>query len=393
MEIKYVDTSTLVFPINGENINLVNDLPVGVYRIEVDEGIMLAKEKNVVLPEKVFGLVKERSAIILNTFNKRKNKTTGVLLSGLKGTGKTLLANQICKDSNLPIIKISSLKKINTVIDFLKTLTTPYILFIDEFEKKILLNSNSRGDFDDKIDYEHMANFLSFLDGEDFNQKLVLLTINDLNKMPQALLERPSRIFYHYNYGGLLEQEINEVIKYYMRKNYTEKNKDEKIAEIMKEVAFASDFNLMTFDMLYAILEEVCRYPSDSLDSIIQRLNVGLAESSVYCKVFLSLDGVLVDIQLNRYIDMKDFDISAYNHTFKYLEEVYDVRFNLKMDDFLYKQKDGLHFKFPLGGTINKQHAHGLSQTIKKNMPENETQFNQLEIVIRPMVSNGLRRS
>ena len=393
MEIKYVDTSTLVFPINGENINLVNDLPVGVYRIEVDEGIMLAKEKNVVLPEKVFGLVKERSAIILNTFNKRKNKTTGVLLSGLKGTGKTLLANQICKDSNLPIIKISSLKKINTVIDFLKTLTTPYILFIDEFEKKILLNSNSRGDFDDKIDYEHMANFLSFLDGEDFNQKLVLLTINDINKMPQALLERPSRIFYHYNYGGLLEQEISEVINYYMEKNYKEKNKDEKIAEIMKEVAFASDFNLMTFDMLYAILEEVCRYPAHSLDSIIQRLNVGLAENSVYCKTFLSINGVLVDIQLNRFIDMKDFEISAYGHTFKYLDETYDLRFSLKMDDFLYKQKDGLHFKFPLGASITPQHSSGFSDSLKKSESGNETTFKQVEIVIRPMVSNGLRRS
>ncbi len=387
MELKFVDTSNSVYPINGENIALVNELPTGVFSLHYDEksGISLIKEHDIVLPDKIFGLVKERADIILNTYRSRKDKTTGVLLSGLKGTGKTLLANYICKESKLPIIKLNTLQSISIVIPFLKSLINPYVLFIDEFEKKIVVDKSARGDFNDRINYDYISTLLTFLDGDDFNQKLVLLTINNVYKMPQELLERPSRIFYHYNYGGLADSEIDEVISDYINNNYKNSDKDTKLIEIKKEISFASDFGLMTFDMLYALLEETCRYPKDTISGILNRLNVGLAENNISCKIYLSVNGILYDTKLYRSIDMKDFELQIYSVSLKINNADYEARITVNDHDFLYKEKNKLYFKFSESSKFWK------TDNGKKSL-ENSINPENIFVVIEPILSAGLRR-
>ena len=45
---------------------------------------------------------------ILSYFKRTNKQTTGVLLNGLKGSGKTVMAKLIARNSNLPIIIVSS---------------------------------------------------------------------------------------------------------------------------------------------------------------------------------------------------------------------------------------------------------------------------------------------
>src|SRR5690606_34988668 len=64
-------------------------------------------QKEFTLPAKIYGNVQELSKRYLNTF-KKGNKNLGILLKGIKGSGKSLLAKAICINSNLPVIIISA---------------------------------------------------------------------------------------------------------------------------------------------------------------------------------------------------------------------------------------------------------------------------------------------
>jgi SpoVK/Ycf46/Vps4 family AAA+-type ATPase len=60
----------------------------------------------------------------------------GVLLSGPKGTGKTVEAKSICVKSNMPIILLTEAFNDCNFLEFFESIKTPSIIFIDEFEKR-----------------------------------------------------------------------------------------------------------------------------------------------------------------------------------------------------------------------------------------------------------------
>src|SRR3990167_7314281 len=114
-------------------------LPKGLYEVQFnpDYGYFLTPRKNKPMPEKLYGSIKSRAKRIINTYNDRIAKLgvgTGVLLSGEKGSGKTLLAQGICHQSPLPTLVVGIPF---TDPAFLNLLTAggPKIVFFDEFEK------------------------------------------------------------------------------------------------------------------------------------------------------------------------------------------------------------------------------------------------------------------
>lgn len=88
------------------------DLTPGmVYNIKVDSYtrvVSLEETTPFSMPSKVYCTSRDKRFIdkVINSYKLSENGFTGVMLSGIKGSGKTIMAKSIANESNLPIINI-----------------------------------------------------------------------------------------------------------------------------------------------------------------------------------------------------------------------------------------------------------------------------------------------
>lgn len=216
-------------------------LPVFNYILQKDPfgGLYLEKIDSFPKPGKLYGDVVKHTDRILKTFLSRKG-STGVMLSGEKGSGKTLLAKNIvinaAQQHNIPTIVINSAWAGDTFSKFLQDIHHPCIVMFDEFEKV--------------YDREAQQHILTLLDGSFPSQKLFILTTNDKWRIDEHMRNRPGRIFYMIDFDGLTADFIRE---------YCEDNLDNK-EHIQSIVTMSGFFNKFNFDMLKALVEEMNRY-------------------------------------------------------------------------------------------------------------------------------------
>lgn len=163
------------------------------------------------VPVHVYGEVQQRSEKVLSKFqrsvdsDKTVGRTSGALITGMKGTGKTMLANfissSVVNEMNLPVIVINSQFSSQNLSDFVKGLGPCCILF-DEFGKFY----SSRDD----ADGASQGGLLSLFDGSDGTPRLILCTENSISRINDFILDRPGRLTYHFEYRKLSDSVIEE---------------------------------------------------------------------------------------------------------------------------------------------------------------------------------------
>ena len=195
------------------------------------------------------------------------------MLVGEKGSGKTLLAREVCIRSQLPVILICSSYTGDDFNSFMASITQPAIILLDEFEKVY-----------DKGDQEKI---LTLLDGTFQSEKLFLFTSNSKYDIDPNLKNRPGRIFYLIDFCGVNEEFIRE----YCMDNLTDKGKINDIVNV------SSKFEPFNFDMLAAFVEEINRY-GELPDDIIPVLNAKpeYVGRSYYKIVNLKMAGVSIPV-------------------------------------------------------------------------------------------------
>jgi hypothetical protein len=119
------------------DFRLENTLENKNYSFEVGAfGRMFLREHSTFsIPSPLYDVDKNFRDIVIKSF-KENEGNTGVLLSGEKGSGKTVCAKLLAQEVGIPVIIIN--KPIDKSIDFasfLKNIKQDFILFIDEFEK------------------------------------------------------------------------------------------------------------------------------------------------------------------------------------------------------------------------------------------------------------------
>lgn len=260
-----------------EAMDLHEQLPVGNYTVKFDkmsERFYLEQIEGFEIKGKVYGDTRRQAQRILNTFQDRI-ASTGVMLTGEKGSGKTLLAKMLAvtaAEAQVPTIVINEPWCGEGFNAFMQMIEQPTVILFDEFEKVY-----------DKEDQEKM---LTLLDGVYPSKKLFILTCNDKWRIDNHMRNRPGRIFYSLDFKGLEQDFIIE----YCEDNLTNKTYIQGVCRV------AAMFDQFNFDMLKALIEEMNRYnesPSESMKMLNAKPEFG--GDSKY-KVSLQVKGLDIDV-------------------------------------------------------------------------------------------------
>ena len=228
-------------------------LPKGIYEVKLSlTGFYLSKiAESFTFDYKLYGLNQKFIDYVLKTY-KNTTGNLGVLLDGIKGTGKTVVAKELCNRLQLPVILVQSMgndtndkliKYLSTAIDF------DCIFFFDEYEKE----------------FKDSSDVLSFMDGtyNSIYRKIFLLTTNELN-VDSNLLGRPSRIRYKKSFGNLSEEVTRELLNDILE----DKTAIEKVIELTHSM------NIITIDLIKAIATEINIHGIESLPDIKETFNI-----------------------------------------------------------------------------------------------------------------------
>ena len=259
MALQFRREHTDFYPTDTENIHLSDHLPVGTYTAEFNPkaGFYYQAVDNLKLPPKLYGDTTDRTERIISTFLAR-DRSTGVLLYGEKGSGKSLLASNISTrlraDHDMSTVLVNTPFHGDSFNQFVQSASKPQCWIFDEFEKTY----NS----------EAQQGLLTLLDGMFPSHHLFILTINNKWRVDKCLTNRPGRIFYALEYGGLSVEFIKEYTLDTLRRQ-------EHTDSVLRVASFFKHFN---FDMLKALIEEMNRYEEDAYTAV-QMLNIKLEYS------------------------------------------------------------------------------------------------------------------
>ena len=227
-------------------------LPKGIYEVKLSmTGFYLSKiAESFTFDYKLYGLNQKFIDYVLKTYENTTGNL-GVLLDGIKGTGKTVTAKELCNHLQLPVILVQSMGDSNDkLIKYLSTtINFDCIFFFDEYEKE----------------FKNSSDVLSFMDGtyNSIYRKVFLLTTNELNVDPN-LLGRPSRIRYKKSFSNLPEEVTREILNDILE----DKTAIEKVIELTHSM------NIITIDLIKAIATEINIHGVEALPDIKETFNI-----------------------------------------------------------------------------------------------------------------------
>jgi hypothetical protein len=256
-QVKYLHLGSSVIPQDYDDENSLDYIKPNVYNLMFDEmnGFSLALSADKFkIPEKIYGPdINIKAEKVISTY-KDKPDGIGVLFTGDKGSGKTLTISAICNkmiEEGSPIIVINDCYKGTDFGDFIDKLGE-CVIVIDEFAKNY--NLKAQGEL------------LSLMDGLNKSKRMFLLSENEADTISTYFINRPSRIYYHFKYGKMLPEHIEDYLK--DRNIYPEM-----IEDIIGLSTQSLSFN---FDMLSNIADEHLRY-DEKLEDIIKILNIKIS--------------------------------------------------------------------------------------------------------------------
>lgn len=229
----------------GGGIDIVDSLPVGVYRLYYDQmkdefSLELWKKK-FTFEFKLYGIDMKFVNHVIATYKNQKAKSNiGILLNGEKGAGKTVTAKYLCNEFNLPVIICDTNYK--NIDLFISSIDQDCIFFFDEFEKNFQIIDR----YDEPCAGE---NLLSVMDGLNNSNKSHIFILTTNNKhINTNLLSRPSRVRYIKEYDSILDK--NTVVEY-LNDNLEYKEYFDDI------INFFSKMETITMAILKCVVDEV----------------------------------------------------------------------------------------------------------------------------------------
>lgn len=277
-----------MYRIFNDGIESFDQLPARSYRVGFSEqtGFYLTNADDVKNTEKVYGDLNAKADKVFNAY-KHSTRSIGVLMSGEKGIGKTMLARILCERANamgLPVIIISFAS--NGIAQFLGSITQPAMILFDEFEKMFSRKDGDAGD---------QPEMLSLLDGLYNSKWLFCFTCNHISQISDYMLGRPGRIHYHFRFQNPAKSEIEA----YLKDNIPEEKWDQIV-----EVVNYSNYARVNYDALRAIAFEFKM--GGNFRDFIGDLNIETLYTSCECSTFIEFNDGSVVVGRNCTTDLVD---------------------------------------------------------------------------------------
>lgn len=219
------------------------------------------------VPNKLYGDTEQKALRVWNDYV-YYDRTTGCLLTGDQGTGKTLLgeliSNIAIRERNMPVYMVNCKAEdkhdATILIEHINNLRE-CVIFMDEFGKM--------------IKYYAQDQFLTMLSDLKKTKKIFILTENSTYNINSYILNRPGRIKYHYDYTKI------------SRSILTDYCTDKKVSEdLLKGMIDKHDkTNVFSFDQLEAIVDEHRKYPNETLHDILEVLNAAVLRTTISYKI------------------------------------------------------------------------------------------------------------
>lgn len=262
------------FRIYDSSVQTYDELPVGTYRVQFSPmsgySLLRADDDMIVGEDKIYGSHVERLNRIARTYN-TVERSLGVLMSGDKGMGKSLmirlLSRKFAAEQGIPTIIVE--KSTPGLAEFLDTISESVVVF-DEFEKK----------FTKEGDENSQEQFLGLFDGMSAHKRMYIVTVNEVFKLNDFLLNRPGRFHYHIRFDYPTADEVRE----YMRDKLPAAS-DKQIEDV---VMFALRVKI-NYDHLRAIAFEMSM--GGEFADIIGDLNIKNFKSPIYRVTVKLADG------------------------------------------------------------------------------------------------------
>ena len=236
-------------------------LPIGIYNINLTRtGYHLDKYADkFIFPYKIYGLQEDFIDHVIKTYNNTEGNL-GIMLTGTKGSGKTITAKELANKLNLPIIIVKDMEDNNqSMIEFLSGIECDCVLFLDEFEKNFK---------------ESDSTILQIMDGV-YNskyRKVFLLTTNEMS-VNENMIGRPSRIRYVKRFENLDLKSVNEYL-----------NDVLEVPEARQDLLdFIDSLTISTIDILKTIVDEVNIHGIEGLRRAKSFFNVETSEYEYSC--------------------------------------------------------------------------------------------------------------
>lgn len=235
----------------GTDYNLVAGK---VYALKADrysDELYLEEDKDFEFPERYYLGEDDKHFInkVINTFKNTTKLTTGTLLSGMKGSGKTLMAKHIAVESGLPVIVVDNGVHADDIEGFFAKISEDVCVIFDEIDK-----------------YWNTRYLLGFLDGvKPSCKKLVLCTCNDEDEIDEYLNDRCSRIRYKKTFSCLTKEAVLGIL--------TDMLSDKEKAKAATEF-ICSAIKIISYDNIVIFGEEVKNNPEESYESILADMNI-----------------------------------------------------------------------------------------------------------------------
>ena len=218
------------------SVKVTDDLLPKTYKVMYSQqsGFSLLGADDFTLPTdmKVFGNRSQKVEMIMKAYNSR-SKSTGILLTGIKGTGKTLMARQLAtamNEAGHAVLLVSTSASNTALSEYLQTMPDNIMVLFDEFEKN--------------FDKDEQSAMLPLFDGVSNKKHLYVVTANEVSKLSNYMISRPGRFLFNLKFGGLSPEDIEEYVTYKVA------NVSDKDLQATRSMAYATN---VTYDILEAI--------------------------------------------------------------------------------------------------------------------------------------------
>ena len=286
--------------LTDSNVESFDFLPNGTYLVKYDapnHEYFLELSENFTIPNKVYGNSDALSDRYVRTFLDG-TKNMGILLTGLKGTGKSLTAKLTALKANIPVILVTEEFTGEEFKSFLNSINQEVVVFIDEFEKVYGKD-------------ETQQSLLSLLDGIFEGKKLFIFTSNMRIKINQYMLNRPGRIRYLAEYDSLEDSVINDVIND-MLINKENANELIDVLDIL---------GVVSMDVLNALITEMNKY-GETAKEAVKYLNIKPDNIEYSVEIIINNDKIASTSLKTHPLNNPDIYIDYYNINTKQWEDI-----------------------------------------------------------------------